>query len=86
MKASEEFLPVVFFIMLFKVVLILESVYEIQKCGYSDESYWEVLSSLQQQSVVLIIVGLWGCGKCRLFLLQLNYQFILSFIVISQQY
>ena len=44
MKAIEQYFPVVLFIMLYKVVLTFESVHETQKCGHSDESYWEVLS------------------------------------------
>ena len=43
-KATEQYFPVVLFIMLFKVVLTFESVDEILKCDHSNESYWEVLS------------------------------------------
>ena len=52
MKATEQYFPVVLFIMLFKVFQIVESVDEIQKCDYSNESYWAVLSrgSLQVRS------------------------------------
>ena len=39
MKATEQYFPVVLFIMLFKVVLTFESVDEILKCGHSNESY-----------------------------------------------
>ena len=39
-----ENFPVVLFIMLYKVVLIFESVDEILKCEHSNESYWAVLS------------------------------------------
>ena len=39
MKAVEQYIPVVLFIMLFKVVLSFESVDEILKCDYSNESY-----------------------------------------------
>ena len=38
-KATEQYLPVVLFVMLYKVVLTLESVDEILKCDHSDESY-----------------------------------------------
>ena len=38
MKAIEQYFPVVLFIMLYKVVLIFESVDEILKCDYSNES------------------------------------------------
>ena len=39
MKSTEEYFPVVLFIMLYKVVQTFESVDEILKCGHSDESY-----------------------------------------------
>ena len=38
-KATEQYFPVVLFIMLQKVVLTLESVDETPKCVYSNESY-----------------------------------------------
>ena len=44
MKATEQYFPVVLFIMLYKVVLSFESVDEILKCDYSNESYGAVLS------------------------------------------
>ena len=44
MKATEQYFPVVLFIMLHKVVLTFESVDEILKCDHSNESYWAVLS------------------------------------------
>ena len=39
MKATEQYSPVVLFIMLYKVVLTFESVYEILWCDHSNESY-----------------------------------------------
>jgi len=39
MKATEQFLIVVLFIMLYKAVLTFESVDEILKCDHSNESY-----------------------------------------------
>ena len=39
MKAIEQYVPVVLFIMLCKVVLTFESVDEILKCDHSNESY-----------------------------------------------
>ena len=45
MKATEQYFPVVLFIMLYKVVLTFESVDEILWCNHSNESYWAVLSS-----------------------------------------
>ena len=44
MKATEQYFPVMLFIMLCKVVLTFESVDEILKCDHSNESYWAVLS------------------------------------------
>ena len=38
-KATEQYFPVVLFIMLHKVVLAVESVNEILKCGNSTQSY-----------------------------------------------
>ena len=43
-KAIEQYLPVVLFIMLYKVVLSFEAVDEILKCDQLNERYWEVLS------------------------------------------
>ena len=39
MKATEQYFPVVLFIMLYEVVLTFESVDEIVKCDHSNESY-----------------------------------------------
>ena len=44
MKATEQYFPVVLFIMLYKVILTFESVDVILKCNHSNESYWAVLS------------------------------------------
>ena len=44
MKAIEQYFTVVLFIMLYKVVLTFESVDEILKCDYSNESYQAELS------------------------------------------
>ena len=38
-KATEQYFPVVLFIILYKVVLTFESVDEILKCDYSNKSY-----------------------------------------------
>ena len=45
MKATEQYFPVVLFVMLYKGVLCFESVDKILKCDNSNESYWAVLSS-----------------------------------------
>ena len=39
MNATEQYFPVVLFIMLYKVVLTFQSVNEILKCDHSNESY-----------------------------------------------
>ena len=44
MKATEQYFPVVLFIILYKVVQTFESVDEILQCDHSNESYWAVLS------------------------------------------
>ena len=44
MKATEQYFPVVLFIMLYRVVLTFESVDRILKCDHPNESYWAVLS------------------------------------------
>ena len=44
MKATEQFFPVVLFIMLYKGVLTFKSVGEILWCDHSNESYWAELS------------------------------------------
>ena len=44
MKATEQYFPVVLFIMLYKVVLTFESMDVILKCNHSNESYRAVLS------------------------------------------
>jgi len=44
MKATEQYLPMVLFIMLYKMVLTFESVNEILKCDHLNESYCAVLS------------------------------------------
>ena len=44
MKATEQYFPVVLFIILYKVVLTFESVDEILKCDHSNESYPVLLS------------------------------------------
>ena len=42
-KATEQYFPVVLFIMLHKVLLTFEPVYEILKCDHSNESNGAVL-------------------------------------------
>ena len=39
MKATEQYFPVMLFIMLYKVVLTFKFVNEILKCDHSNESY-----------------------------------------------
>ena len=44
MKATDQYFPVVLFIVLFKVVLTFESVNEILKCVHANESFLSVFS------------------------------------------
>ena len=44
MKATEQYFPVVLFVVLYKVILTFESVDEILKCDHSNESNRAVLS------------------------------------------
>jgi len=44
MTATEQYFPVVLFIMLYQMVLTLESVDEVLKCDHLNESYRAVLS------------------------------------------
>ena len=39
MKATDEYFPVVLFIMLYKMILTFKSMGEILKCDHSTESY-----------------------------------------------
>ena len=59
MKATEQYFPVVLFIMLYKVVLTFESVDEILKCYHSNESDWAVLSCDTVHHVVQGVVNFW---------------------------
>ena len=56
MKATEHYLPVVLFIMLYKVVLIFESKDQILKCDHSNETteqYFPVMLFIMLYKVVL---------------------------------
>ena len=62
MKATEQYFPVVLFIVLYKVVLTLESVDGILKCDHSNESYGAVLSC---GAVYYAVQGGSNFGVCR---------------------
>ena len=56
MKATEQYFPVVLFIMLYKVVLTFESVDDILKCEHSmkaTEQYFPVIMFVKLYQVVL---------------------------------
>ena len=53
MKATEQYFPVVLFIMLYKVALTSESVNVTLRCDHSNEKYLAALSFIMLQSVVL---------------------------------
>jgi len=44
MNATDQFFPVVQFIMIYKVVLTFKSMDEILKCDHSKESHWAILN------------------------------------------
>ena len=62
MKATDQYFPVVLFIMLYKVILTLESVNEIYKWHHSNESYGPVLSC---GAVYYAIQGDSNFGVCQ---------------------
>ena len=67
MKATEQYFPVVQFIMLYKVVLTFESVDEILKCDHSNESYeqyFPVVLFIMLNKVVLTFESVDEILKC----------------------
>ena len=60
MKATEQYFPVVLYIMLYKAVLTLESVDEIQKCDPSIESFSAVLSFCKLRFSIFCLVLILG--------------------------
>ena len=62
MKDTEQYFPVVLFIMLHKVVLTLESVDEILKCDNSKKIYWPVLSCGAVYDAVKDGLNSWVCA------------------------
>ena len=62
MEATEQYFPVVLFIMLYKVVLTFESVDEILKRDHSNGSYWAVLFCGVVYYAVQGGSNFWVCG------------------------
>ena len=62
MKATEQYFPVVLFIVLYKVVLTFESVDEILWYDHSNESYWAVISCGTIYYAVQGGSNFWVCG------------------------
>ena len=62
MKATEQYFPVVLFIMRHKVVLTFESVDEILWYDHSNESYWAVISCGTVYYAVQGGSNFWVCG------------------------
>ena len=58
MKATEQYFPLVLFIMLYKVVLTFKSVNEILGSGHSIGSYWAALSCIIVYYALYSKVGL----------------------------
>ena len=67
-KATEQYIPVVLFIILYKVVLTFESEDEILKCDHSNESYTEqyfpVVLFIMLYKVVLTFESVGEILKC----------------------
>ena len=62
MKATEQYFPVVLFIMLYKVVLTFDLVDEILWCDHSNESYWAVPSCGTVYYAAQGSSNFWVCG------------------------
>ena len=62
MKATEQYFPVVLFIMQYKVVLTFESTDKILWCNHSNENYWAVLSCGTVYYAVQDDSNFWVCG------------------------
>ena len=62
MKATEQYFPVVLFIVLYQVVITFESVDEILQCNHSNKSYWAVLSWSTVYYAVSGGYNIWICG------------------------
>ena len=58
MKATEQYFPVVLFIMLYKRVHSFESVNEILRCGYLSENYLAVLLKSQLCKATIVEIFL----------------------------
>jgi len=52
MKATEQYFPVVLYIMLYKMILVFDSVDKILKCDHSNENSWVTLSCGAAHDVV----------------------------------
>ena len=55
MKATEQYFPVVLYVMLYKVILTFKSVDEILKLDCSNESYWAVIYILSFDAVYYML-------------------------------
>ena len=63
MKATEQYVPVVLLIMLYKVDITFESVDGILKSDHSNKSYWAVLSCGTVYNAVQGGSNFWVCGR-----------------------
>ena len=61
MKATEQYFPVVLFIMLYKVILTFESVDKMLKCDHSNDTkqYFPVMLLIIQRNMVLTCGAIW---------------------------
>ena len=79
MKTTEQYFPVVLFIILYKVVLTFEIVDEILKCGHSNESYWAVLSC---GAVSYVAQGGWNFESVDEILSVLPFSFVRQLLAV----
>ena len=75
MKATERYFPVLLFIMLNKVLLSVESVDEILRCGHSNKSYWAVLFC---GAVYFAVQGGFNVCVCNVTIQNESYWAVLS--------
>ena len=64
-KATEQYFPVVLFIMLYKMILTFESVDEILKCDHSNENHYGVQYSGEEYQNVQSDFNSRVCGRNR---------------------
>ena len=65
-KAIKQYVPMVLFIILYIVVLTIESVDEILKCDHSNQSYWTVLSCDTAYYAVQVVLTFYSANEVQI--------------------